>query len=97
VLSIANSVGWSPKRIDIENAFLHGFLSEDVYMIQLPRFIHPSNPHHVCKLHKAQYDLKQAPVPSFLDLVKNYSILDSRAPRQIPCLFTATTLSHICQ
>jgi hypothetical protein len=61
ILSIAYSAGWSLKQIDIQNAFLHGFLSKDVYMVQPPRFIHPSYPHHVCKLHKAFYGLKQAP------------------------------------
>jgi hypothetical protein len=30
VLSLAFSAGWSLKQIDIQNAFLHGFLSEDV-------------------------------------------------------------------
>jgi hypothetical protein len=33
VLSIAYSIGWAPKQIDIQNAFLHGFLSEEVHMV----------------------------------------------------------------
>ena len=61
VISIAFSAGWSIKQIDIQNAFLHGFLSEDVYMVQPPGFLHPSFPNHVCKLQKAIYGLKQAP------------------------------------
>jgi hypothetical protein len=61
VLSHAYSAGWSMKQIDIQNAFLHGILSEDVYMEQPPGFIHPSYPHHICKLKKALYGLKQAP------------------------------------
>jgi len=61
VLSHAYSAGWSMRQIDIQNAFLHGFLSEDVYMEQPPGFIHPSYPHHLCKLKKALYGLKQAP------------------------------------
>jgi hypothetical protein len=61
VLSLAFSAGWSLKQIDIQNAFLHGFLSEDVYMVQPPGFLHPSFPNHVCKLQKAIYGLKQAP------------------------------------
>jgi hypothetical protein len=61
VLSLAYSVGWSMKQIDIQNAFLHGFLSEDVFMVQPPGFVHPSFPNHVCKLKKAIYSLKQAP------------------------------------
>jgi hypothetical protein len=61
VLSHADSARWSMKQIDIQNAFLHGLLSEDVYMEQPPGFIHPSYPHHICKLKKALYGLKQAP------------------------------------
>jgi hypothetical protein len=61
VLSLAYSAGWPMKQIDIQNAFLHGFLSEDVFMVQPPGFVHPSFPNHVCKLKKAIYGLKQAP------------------------------------
>jgi hypothetical protein len=32
LLSLAVSRGWSLRQIDIQNAFLHGFLHEDVYM-----------------------------------------------------------------
>uniref|UniRef100_A0A2N9IMK5 Reverse transcriptase Ty1/copia-type domain-containing protein n=1 Tax=Fagus sylvatica TaxID=28930 RepID=A0A2N9IMK5_FAGSY len=61
ILSIAISAGWSIRQIDIQNAFLHGQLSEDVFMTQPPGYQHPSYPHHVCKLNKAIYGLKQAP------------------------------------
>jgi len=47
VLSHAYSSGWSMKQIDIQNAFMHGLLSDDVYMEQHPGFIHPSYPHHM--------------------------------------------------
>jgi hypothetical protein len=58
VLSLALSAGWSMRQIDIQNAFLHGDLSEDVYMTQPPGFQHPSLPLHLCKLNKALYGLK---------------------------------------
>jgi hypothetical protein len=61
VLSIAYSASWSIKQIDIQNAFLHGILTEDVYMTQPPGFIHPNHPQYICKLHKEIYGLKQAP------------------------------------
>ena len=61
ILSIAKSAGWSIRQIDIHNAFLHGQLSEDVFMAQPPRYQHPSYPTHVCKLNKAIYGLKQTP------------------------------------
>ncbi|KAI5336302.1 hypothetical protein L3X38_015569 [Prunus dulcis] len=61
VLSLAVSRGWSLRQLDVKNAFLHGFLDDDVYMTQPPGFVDPTRPHYVCKLHKALYGLKQAP------------------------------------
>jgi hypothetical protein len=34
LLSLVVSRDWSLRQIDIQNAFLHGFLNEDVYMKQ---------------------------------------------------------------
>lgn len=60
ILSLAVSQGWSLRQLDINNAFLQGTLTEDVYMAQPPGFINPSFPSHVCKLNKAIYGLRQA-------------------------------------
>lgn len=49
---------WHIKQIDIQNAFLHGALDEEVYMAQPPGYIHPQYPNHLCRLHKSIYDLK---------------------------------------
>jgi len=61
VLSIAFPFGWAVHQIDIHNAFLHGHLTENVFMAQPPGFTHPQFPNHICKLQKALYGLKQAP------------------------------------
>ncbi|CAL9000175.1 unnamed protein product [Prunus brigantina] len=82
VLSLAISSGWTLRQLDVNNAFLHGTLSEDVYMQQPPGFIDPTRPQHVCKLHKALYGLKQAPRAWFQRLSSfliRYGFLQSRA------------------
>ena len=61
VLALAVSRGWSLRQIDVSNAFLHGYLSEDVYMQQPPGFEDARFPSHVCKLQHTLYGLKQSP------------------------------------
>ncbi|GKV19456.1 hypothetical protein SLEP1_g29717 [Rubroshorea leprosula] len=68
ILSIAVSRGWKIHQLDINNAFLHGKLDEQLFMQQPARFIDPHLPHHVCRLQKSLYGLKQAPRMWFREL-----------------------------
>ena len=47
--------------MDVKSAFLNGFIKENVYVEQPPRFEDYKFPNHIYKLKKALYGLKQVP------------------------------------
>ena len=61
LLSLAANLGWPLQQFDVKNAFLHGDLSEEVY-IELPQgcMIQETHSQKVCKLKKPLYGLKQS-------------------------------------
>lgn len=58
VLAIAASQKWIVYQLDVNNAFLHGNLNEEVYIHMLERVENPKG--KVCLLKKSLYGLKQA-------------------------------------
>ena len=48
-------------QMNVNSAFLNGYIKEEVYVEQLPGFEDPHHPHHNFKLKKALYGLRQAP------------------------------------
>ncbi|XP_073268340.1 uncharacterized protein [Populus alba] len=59
LLTIAAANNWHLHQFDVDNAFLHGDLHEEVFM-QLPPSYSNHNDPRVCKLKKSIYGLKQA-------------------------------------
>jgi hypothetical protein len=60
VLAIAAYNKWCVFQLDVKSAFLHGDLTETVY-IEQPMGYHKGSPDQVYRLKKALYGLKQAP------------------------------------
>jgi hypothetical protein len=64
IISLAANLDWPLHQLDVKNAFLHGDLTETVYMTQPPGF--ESKGECVCHLKKSIYGLKQSP-PAWFD------------------------------
>ena len=58
LISIATNRDWPLKQLDVKNAFLNGYLEEEVYM-DPPLGVESNG--RVCKLKRALYGLKQSP------------------------------------
>ncbi|KAJ4753743.1 hypothetical protein LUZ62_088148 [Rhynchospora pubera] len=95
VLSIAVSHKWLIRQLDVNNAFLHGDLTERVYMSQPPGFLDSTRPNHVCLLSKSLYGLKQSPRAWFHKLSSTLISLGFFESQYDPSLFISHAHNHI--
>ncbi|KAG8504080.1 hypothetical protein CXB51_002404 [Gossypium anomalum] len=73
ILSVAVSKGWRLHQVDVNNTFLNGDLTDEVFMQQPPGYVQPgpNGEHLVCRLTKALYGLRQAP-RAWFDKLKGF-------------------------
>ena len=68
VIDIAIRNMWLIQQLDVNNAFLQGTVTDEVYMEQLHGFIYSDKHDHVFHLHKAIYGLNKAPRTWYTEL-----------------------------
>ncbi|GJY69988.1 retrovirus-related pol polyprotein from transposon TNT 1-94 [Tanacetum coccineum] len=82
-------------RMDVKSSFLNGFINEEVYVSQPPKFVDFKKPNHVYKLKKALYGLKQAPKAWYDRLKANLLYHEYTMGLVDNTLFTKKRDSHI--
>ena len=90
LLAVATTCSWPIHQLDINNAFLHGYLDEEVYMTP-PIGYSLSHPGDVCLLRLSLYGLKQASRQWNIELSSKLQTFGFLRSAFDPCLFIRRT------
>ncbi|KAL0440063.1 UNVERIFIED_CONTAM: hypothetical protein Slati_2489300 [Sesamum latifolium] len=86
VIAVTASLGWAVHQLDINNAFLHDYLNEDIYIVPPEEYNVP--PGKVCKLNISLYGLKQASQQRNEEFTSKLAAFGFRQSKNDYCLFT---------
>ncbi|GJY42773.1 retrovirus-related pol polyprotein from transposon TNT 1-94, partial [Tanacetum coccineum] len=93
-LANAASKNITVYQMDVKTAFLNGELKKEVYVSQPEGFVDPARPHHVYRLKKALYVLKQAP-RAWYDSLSKFLLAQGFSKGVVdPTLFIRKTGKH---
>ena len=82
LLALACHLKFKLYQMNVESAFLNGFLKEEVYVSQPKGFVDPHYPNHVLYLKKTLYGLKQAP-RAWYDRLTEYLVANGFSRGQV--------------
>lgn len=95
ILSIAADRDLTMTQLDVKTAFLHGDVTEELYIRQPEGFVAAKQDHLVCKLHKGLYGLKQSSRlwnAKFNAFIVKFGLASTIAD---PCVYTRTNADEL--
>ncbi|KAG6435164.1 hypothetical protein SASPL_100033 [Salvia splendens] len=87
-LALSAHLNWPIYQLDVQSGTLEGDLHEDIYTSQPEGFVAQGMENRVCKLNKAVYGLKQAPLVWFTKLHSFFLQNGFQRTRNDPSLYT---------